>query len=472
MMRRLPRLRIALPCVVAALAAALPAVTPAQPPAVLTAPAAVPDAPPAAPDAPAAARTDEPQTINLSVVLRLAGLNNLDLALVREAEHQAAAANDAATVGFFPWLSVGAAYAKHTGAAQDVSGNILDVDTQLYQRSASLNAELDLGDAIFQKLAARQAQSAAGYNVEVQRNDTALAAASAYFDLVNAVAAEDIAREAVRISQDYEQQLDRAFNIGLTNRSDVLRVSVQTQREQVLVRQAQAQVRAAAAALATELRLDASVALEPAERIVAPPALVSLDTSVADLVNNALSARPELKGSAASIAAAEQRQHAAKYGPLIPSLGARALEGQLRGGPNGYLSDYTTSHDYIVGLNWRLGPNGLFDFSRTEAADSQLRQQRLSDEKLRDTISQQVVDAFEAARAGLDEIGLSRRGLALAEQSLKLSEQRREFGVSAVLEVIQAQQSLTQARTDYAEALTRYAKAQYALAHATARINQ
>lgn len=67
-------------------------------------------------------------------------------------------------------------------------------------------------------------------------------------------------------------------------------------------------------------------------------------------------------------------------------------------------------------------------------------------------------------------MGLARRAVALAEESLRLSEQRKEFGVYAVLEVIQAQQDLTQARGSYAQALTTYAKAQYALAHATARI--
>jgi outer membrane protein TolC len=131
-----------------------------------------------------------------------------------------------------------------------------------------------------------------------------------------------------------------------------------------------------------------------------------------------------------------------------------------------------SSHQYIAGLSWRLGPGGLFDFSRTEAANSQLRHQQLLNSRLQDDISQQVVDAYEAARAALDQTALARRSVELADESLKLSEQRREFGVYAVLEVIQAQQDLTQARNDYARALTQYAKAQYGLARATARIGE
>jgi outer membrane protein TolC len=418
----------------------------------------------------AAAQPAEGQVINLPTALRLAGMNDLDLALVREAESQAKAANDAATLRFFPWLNAGGSYAKETGAAQAFGGQVSSVNEQLYERGVAVNLPLNLGNALFEKLAAQQLRNAAAYDTEAQHNDTLFASAGAYFDLVNSIASEDIAREAVRISQDYEQQLDRGYRAGLINRSELLRVSVQTQRDQVLLRQAQAGVRLASAALATRLRLDPTIHLEPTERIVAPPTLVPVDMPVQALVKDALAFRPELKASAANVAAANQERIAAKYGPLLPSLAGQALYGQIRGGSNGNLNDYMAAHQYAVGLSWRLGPGGLFDFSRTEAANSQLRHEQLTDARLHDDVVEQVVDAYEAARAGLDQMGLARRGVELAEQSLKLSEHRREFGVYAVLEVIQAQQDLTQARNDYAQALSQYAKAQYGLAHATARI--
>jgi outer membrane protein TolC len=218
--------------------------------------------------------------------------------------------------------------------------------------------------------------------------------------------------------------------------------------------------------------MDPTLDLEPTERIAAPATLVSVDMPVQDLIKDALASRPELRASAATVAAADEQRLSAKYGPLFPSIGAQVVYGQVRGGPDADLSDWLSSHQYIVGLSWRLGPGGLFDFSRTEAANSQLRHQQLLNARLRDDISQQVVDAYEAARAALDQTALARRGVELADESLKLSEQRREFGVYAVLEVIQAQQDLTQARNDYARALTQYAKSQYALARATARIGE
>src|SRR6185437_2800942 len=428
------------------------------------APQSVADAPATVPPVRPSAEAAAPQNIDLPTVLRLAGMNDLDLALVREAQRRAKAENDAATLRFFPWLSAGTSYAKETGAAQQVGGQVISVDQRLYEHSVSANVEVDLGNAIFQKLAARQRLKAAGYDIEASRNDTALAAADAYFDLVDALTLVDIAQEAVRISQDYEGELNRAYQAGLTNRSEALRVGVQTQRERVAERRAQAAVLSFSAVLATLLRLDPVIELAPTDRLVTPPTLVQVDTPLQVLVKEALEDRPEVSASKANISAADRDRIAAKYGPLIPSLRGQALYGRLRGGADGALSDYMATHDYVVGLSWRLGPGGLFDFSRTEAANSALQTEKLTGERLHDDIAQEVVQAYTAARAGLDQIGLARRAVDLAAQSLKLSMDRRQFGVYGVLEVIQAQQDLTQARADYAQALTQYAKAQYALA--------
>ena len=411
----------------------------------------------------------ETRPIDLPTVLRLAGLNDLDVALVREAEQQARAANQAATLQFFPWLGLGAGYDKHSGAATEL-GLLERQSSQLYTRAGALNEQVELGNAIFEKLAAVQAQRAAGYDVEASQNDAALAAADAYFDLVNAGADADIAREAVRISQDYEGQLSRAYQAGLTNRSEVLRVGVQTQNDRVALRQAEAAVPSLSAVLATLLRLDPAAPLTPTERLVRPPLLVEVDTPVGALIKDALSLRPEVRASAARISAASEQRRAARYGPLIPQITGQAALSQLRGGQDDVLQGFYTSHDYVLALNWRIGPGGLFDPSRTAAANAALRTQQLNADKVHDNIAQQVVQAHEAARAGADGMGLALRAVELAEESLKLSEQRKEFGVYAVLEVIQAQQDLTQARVSYSTALTQYAKAQYALAYATARI--
>ena len=59
--------------------------------------------------------------------------------------------------------------------------------------------------------------------------------------------------------------------------------------------------------------------------------------------------------------------------------------------------------------------------------------------------------------------GLAQRNLGTAGETLRLTRERKQYGVGVVLEDIQAQQDLTQARAEYFAALAEYNKAQYAL---------
>lgn len=412
------------------------------------------------------------QSIDLPTTLRLAGANNIDLALIREALVQAEAQNDAAALSFIPSLSGGVGYAKHNGAIQDVSGNVIDAYKQLHTTVGGFNSQVNLGDAIFQKLAANRLQSAAEYSVDAGRNITLFAAASAYLDLVSARANMKIAEEAVRISGDYENQLTRAVSIGLANKSDALRVSVQTQSYQVALRQAQEATVAASAKLANILHLNPTTLFAPTDEAVPQITLVPLETTPDALVSEAFDNRPELKASAASIEAADWQKTGSIYGPLIPTVGAQALYGDINGGRRGLPSNSGGAQDYALMFNWKVGPGGLFDFSRIDYAQSKLDQGKLNDAKLRDNVGRQVVQTFEGVRSAFDQLQLTKKNVELAEQSLQLSQGRKEFGVATVLEVIQAQKDLVQARASYVRSTTAYAEGQYALAQAVGRISE
>lgn len=441
---------------------------PAQTP---SAPGAPP--PPAAPAAKSdtAKPTSGPQTIDLPTALRLAGANNLDLALTREALVQATAQNDAATLGFLPSLTGGLGYYKHDGAVQDVSGNVIDATKQLHTAVGGLQTQINLGDAIFQKLAASRLQVAAGYSVDAGRNVTLYAAAAGYLDLVGAMAFAKVAEEAVRISGDYEDQVNRAVTIGLANKSDALRVSVQTQGYQIALRQSREAIASASAHLANILHLDPATQFAPTDAVVPQLALVPLEAKLEALVSEAQDRRPELKASAASIEAADYQKTQSVYGPLIPSVGAQALFGDISGGRLGAPSNSGGTQVYGIMFNWKIGPGGLFDYSRMDYAQSKLNQSKLTDAKLRDDIGRQVVQTFAAVHSAYDQLQLNRKNVDLAQQSLQLSQSRRDFGVAAILEVIQAQKDLSQARAAYVKALTSYAEGQYALATAVGRIS-
>lgn len=404
--------------------------------------------------------------IDLPTALRLVGAQNLDLQIARQRLLEAEAAEAAATWRFFPWLSPGVSYYRHDNRIQDVVGNLLDTDKQSYAPGATLTAQVSLGDAIYGRLAAKQLRTAAGEAVETQRQDAVLAAATGFFELARARGYTDVVREAVRVSQDYENQVGQAVSIGLANKSDQLRVRVQTQRYAIDLRRALERQRVAAARLAQVLHLDPAIELSPPDAPLAPLTLTPTNVALPTLLGQALAARPELRQSRALISAAERSRQGATVGPLVPEIAARGFAGGLGGGVGSSAESVGPSEDVGVYLGWRIGPGGLFDSSRIQGARARLAAARFEETKVRDDVLRQVVESHERVRSTADQITSTWQNLETAQQSLQLSLARRDFGVAAVLEAIQAQQDLTTARAEFLNSVAEYNQAQYSLSRA------
>ena len=302
--------------------------------------------------------------------------------------------------------------------------------------------------------------------MESQRQDTTHAAAQSYYDLAKAKAIVEVVKETLSISRDYQKQLHEAVGAGIAFKGDELRVQTQSERYQLALRQALEQQRVTAARLAQILHLDSSVELVPQDTDLVPLTLIETNTALDALVQQALRSRPELKQSQALVIAARDARNGAVYGPLVPSLGAQAFVGGLGGGKNDSTGNFGESEDYFIGLGWRIGPGGLFDFGRLHASKARLETVKLSGEKVRDEITRQVVESQTRVQSLLDQLATAKQSLATAGETLRLTRERKQFGVGVVLEDIQAQQELIRARSDYLNAVAEFNKAQYGLTKA------
>jgi outer membrane protein TolC len=405
--------------------------------------------------------------IDLPATLRLAGARNLDVQIARERLNEAQANRRSAVEQFFPWISPGIGYHRRDGVAQSVpSGVISDAHFQSYYPGVTLTAQIGLGDAIYNSLAAKQLVRVSDEALETQRQDTILFSAQGYFDLAKAKALVGVVNEAIQISQDYQQQIHLAVASGVAFRGDELRVQSQTEHYRIALEQALEQQRVAGVTLAQVLHLDSRVALVPQDTGLVPLTIVSTNAVVNELVEQALRLRPELKQSQATMAADRAARNGAVYGPLIPTMGAQVFGGGLGGGPDSGPGNLGAEGDYTVGLSWRIGPGGLFDSGRINASKARLAAAQLADTKLKDTIVGQVVASLARVTSTEAQIRLAERNLATSTETLRLTQQRKQYGVGIVLEDIQAQQALTQARSDYVTALAEYNKAQYTLQRA------
>jgi outer membrane protein TolC len=416
-------------------------------------------------ESPAPAAEDSTYPIDLATALRLAGAQNLDVQLARNAVDEAHANYTSAVERFLPALVPSASYLRHTGRDQQVDGTVMDVPKHSDTVGAYLTAQIPVGDAIFTALQTHQLVTAADAGATAQERNSGLAAAQQYFDLVSARALVDVVSQALSISQSYEQQLNEAVRIGIAFKGDAVRVQTQTQRLQLELTRAQERQRLAAARLAQTLHLQPLVELTPAEREPAPLALAGLNAPPKELIRTALDNRPELARSTAEIAAAEQARRGAIYGPLIPTIGGQAFGGEFNGGPGDTTANGGSRQDYTVGLSWKVGPGGLFDLGRIRANRAKLSAAELRDEKLRDQIGNEVVDGYTQVQSLFEQLRVARLNLSAAEETLRLTRHRKELGVGVVLEDIQAQQELLQARSDLVTIVTQLNQQQYALLH-------
>jgi outer membrane protein TolC len=401
--------------------------------------------------------------IDLPTTLRLAGARNLDVQVARTVVAEAHANYTSALERFIPSVVPAASYLHHSGWDQEVQGPLIDVTKHSQLAGVTAIAQIPVGEAIFQSLQSRQLLSAADAAKTAQEQDSALAAAQQYFGLVNAGALVEVVTQALAISQSYEQQLDEAVQLGTAFKGDAFRAQTQTRRLQLDLTRAQEERRLAATQLAQTLHLDPVVDLVPAEREPAPLALMDLNAPPDALVRTALQTRPELTRSTAVIAAAKEERRGALYGPLIPTLGGQAFAGEFRGGVGDTNSDGGPRRDYGVGLSWRIGPGGLLDLGRIKASDARLARAQVSDEKLRDAIGREVVDAYTQVHSLFQQVRDARLNVSAAEETLRLTRGRKQLGVGSVLEDIQAQQDLLAARRDLVIIVTQLNQAQYTL---------
>jgi len=421
--------------------------------------------------APAAARTEE-HAIDLATALELAGAKSVDVQIARARLEAARAEATSANLQFLPWISAGASYQRHGGVTPDVLGNIVPADKDLSVAGAGLNLRVDVGEALFRSLAAKQTTRAAEHVLTSQRQESLLRAAEGYFDLLAAQAAVSVAQESLRISQEYESQLHRAVEVGIALKGDELRVKVQSQRNQLAVQQALEQRRVLAARLAETLRLDPAVELVARDAELVPLAYVQPTAALDSLVAEALSARPEVSEGHALVLAADENRKAAVYGPLIPTVTGGVFVDSLSGGPDGVPSRSGESRDYVAAVAWRLGPGGILDFGRKRAATARLGESQWTLEKVKDAIARQVVEARTRVLSQQDQLETARGAMATAEEGFTLARERKEFEVGIVLENILAEQDQTRARLDYVRAVGEYDKAQYALGRALGRLGR
>jgi outer membrane protein TolC len=409
----------------------------------------------------------EPALISMEVALRLADAKNLSVELARERVREARSQLDQDRRQLFPWVAPGVGYRRHDGQLQDIVGDVFGASKQSGTAALTLQAQVDLGDSLYKLLATKQAVLASQASESVQRRETALAVALAYTELSRATAAVSATEEAKRVSARLVAQIAEAVSAGLAFSGEVQRAQVQHERnESQRLRALEAQ-RVASGRLAQLLRLPPADELRPDLSEFVPIILVSTNQALETLVSAALRMRPELRRTQALAGTAKAKLDGVRKGPWIPALGVQAAIGGLAGGRNGDFQNADDFQDYGLGLSWRVGPGGIGDRSRIQVADARLRIALMEQEQSRENVVREVVEMRTRADMAAAQLTVAERMLQSATRLLELTQGRKEFGVGAVLEAIEAERDWSQAQAEHLRAIADYNRIQWEFWQAT-----
>jgi outer membrane protein TolC len=282
---------------------------------------------------------------------------------------------------------------------------------------------------------------------DVQRTETEVtyAAVRAYWDAVLSEAEWKAAEEAVKSAEADLQRAENIHQAGMSTDADVLSIRVHLARvkEQQIRRTADLAIARAALNDALGQPLDKQCDLTtPLTRSAAQPdALQALEKQARDK-------RPEqLRMKYASdLASAQLARERSSLFPVISVQAALEADRQTfvtRGGAN-----WTVA----ASLNWNLF-NGFRDKEQIEEAHQNLLSAKAAQERMSSAVNLEVIRAWEEMLAANERIAVSEATVAQAQESLRITQNRYQAGLSTVTDLLRTEAALLDSRTEYLSAL-------------------
>lgn len=267
----------------------------------------------------------------------------------------------------------------------------------------------------------------------------------AYYGAVLSAEQLKSANQAKRSAEADLQQAENVRAAGMSTEADVLSIRVHLARveEQQIRRSADLDVARAALNELLGLPLDTPHDLTSS---LAPANLPQ--KSLADYEASAAAERPEarqakLATSLAENAAAQSRDTLLPEVSFHSAFEADRQRFYSRGGANWLVS---------IGMRWNLF-NGFGDKARIDASKFAVEQREAEQERARSAILLQVRRAHADLRAAEQRIALAKASVAQAEESLRITQNRYQAGMSNVTDLLRTETDVLEARTRYLAAI-------------------
>src|SRR5271157_5873822 len=323
--------------------------------------------------------TDLGFPINLATALRLSDARPLIVAAAQASVWVAEAQLTRAKVLWVPTLMFGVDYIRHDGGGPDFNKGIMTAPSVNYFQAGGglavsnpgLFQLLNLTDAYFEPLVARQVLNSRQADIQAAKNDSLLMTAEAYFSVHQYRGMYAGALYAVERGHDLVDRISRL------SRDLVPRVEVDRARNMIADLEQQATSaremwRVHSANLTQVLRLDPRAVVVPLEHDHLQITMIDPALPLHDLQKIALTNRPELASYQALVQAAEARIRREKMRPLLPLVVIGGFQtpdeliqaGIFGMGPNNKLNQWAGRDDLSYQVMWELEAFGIGNLAR------------------------------------------------------------------------------------------------------------
>jgi outer membrane protein TolC len=304
--------------------------------------------------------------------------------------------------------------------------------------------------------ASKRQQDAAKLTYQDTRDLVVRQAAGLYLDTQASLSEVEAAESRVITSRALERLASDQHTAGLATRVDLLRAQVQLQRDQQTLLVARDTYQTALLTLQRFLGMRPGAPLELAEKLE----FRRMDLPEPDqALRTALEARADYRSLQAQREALVEQQKAAKA-RYLPKLSI-----------NGDYGAFGRNFGELPGVGQIQGSLTFTVFDRDRNGEMKQTASRIQrvEAQLADLvrgIEQDLRKAELDLASAEQQVAVTKSGVDLAVEELRLAEDRFRNGVTDNIEVITAQSSLQSAQDDHITALARHADARMALARA------
>jgi len=398
------------------------------------------------------------QTFSLDQAIDYALANNPDLQIAAERIGQAEAQLGVALSAFYPQVTARVGY-QHSNNPAEVFGMIVsqrdfkssdftNINNPGYRQNfrPEIIGKLSLfrgGQDYQNKKAAELGIDAAEFERSTVRNALIEAVTATYYAYLAALEAQKVAQDSISAITSELNQTKLQYEAGTVLKSDVLSLEVQSAEAQSAEIRAANGIEIAKTSIANLLGLSSFQAftVAPSSSLLPKP---MLPASFNDLLDQAMSQRPEVKAAANQVEIS-LRKLKSEQGAYLPKADAYVSYGQNSQSP-GFNSE---KDNVTAGVSVEMDLfSGFNTQQRVRAAERKAAEARETERKTKLAIEQEVKTAFLNLKEALARLKVTEASVLSADEALRLVNEERRAEVVTVTRYIESEVARNKAQSN------------------------